>query len=132
LLDAGHVGRQRPLLGSKLACRFEGILHIALAASRLIPFEPALRLAETIERRLRLRATVPRAVGRGLLHRVGRFAQVSRRIAEILALLFALQLLEPPGGLLDLLRQLPLRVAAAATAAGRVLSRHPAQPLGFL
>ena len=50
---------------------------------------------------------------------------------QVLPLLLARQLLEPPRRLLDFLRELPLRVAAAAAACwpGR---RQPPLPLGFL
>ena len=51
---------------------------------------------------------------------------------EILTLLLARQLLEPPRGLLQLVGELALAAAATAAAVLLARGRHPALPLGFL
>ena len=89
------------------------ILHVTLAAPVLVLLQLLLRLPQLVERRGCLRAGILRPVGCCLAHRVRRVLELARRVLQILALLFARQLLEPPRRFLDFLGELPLRVAAA-------------------
>ncbi len=116
---------------SSCAC-LQRLLHVALAASRLVVLQLLLRLPELVERRLRLRAAVLRSVRRGLPHRVRRFLQLARGILQVLPLLLARQLLEPARRLFELLRELTLRVAAAAARLALACGRETALTLGFL
>src|SRR5213594_2680021 len=64
LIEAVHVGRHFFLFLRELFRLTQGALDVALAAAALVSFELLLRLAQTIERLLRLRAAVARSVRR--------------------------------------------------------------------
>src|SRR5262249_23933275 len=92
--------------------------------------EQPLGLLQLVERVLRLRTGVLRAIGRRFLHVVGRLLQPLRRFREVGALLallleIALQLLELARGFLHFVRHRALRRPRAAGAllllAGRAL-----------
>ena len=95
---------------------FLRILDVALRAIALVAIELVLRLAQRVERRRRLRAAVLRSVGRSLPHLLRRFAHLLRRRRQLRPLLFALQLLETPRRLIELVGELALALSAAATA----------------
>ena len=109
-----------------------GRLDVALRAIALVALEFLLRLAQLVERRRGLRAAVTRSVRRRLPHGLRRVAHLLGRVRQILTLLLARQLLQPPRGLLEFVGELTLAAAATAAAVLLARGRHPALTLGFL
>ena len=71
-------------------------------------FQPSLRSSSlTLARATTLR--------RGLPHGLRRLLQLPRRLFELAVVVLTRETLELAGGLLDLFRQVPLRLAATAT-----------------
>src|SRR5262249_52998077 len=106
---------------------------VAVAAAALAALEPLLRLAEPVQRFVRLRAAVARSIRRRAPHRVRRLLELPDRVVDVAALLLARELLQLPRRLLELFGELPLRVRAV-TAARRRLSglQRAALPLDLL
>ena len=104
------------LLARDLLGLLPGIPDVALGAAALALLELALRFLQPFERRRRLGRRRRVAIRRRPPHRVGRVAQLARRLRQIGAVLLARQLLEPACGFFDLLRQRPLLTVAAAAA----------------
>src|SRR5439155_559917 len=71
------------------------------------------------------------AARRGTPHRVGRFSHLPRRVEQLRTILLAGEPLEPPRGLLGLVRQGTLLRAAARGRGGAALLQPPLA-LGFL
>ncbi len=123
VLDVLLLGGHR--LGAPLRVLDVFLRAIGLAARQLI-----VGLPQLVERLLRLRAAVTRAVGRRAPHRVRRLLQLAREIAQILARHVARQLFETPRRLFDFGGELALALSAARRVlAGR---RHPPLTLGLL
>ena len=132
LLERVDVGGDFLLLLGQLFGLLLRALEVALATPALIAFELLLRLAQPVERLVRLRAAVLRSVGGRAPHRVGRVLQLLHRVVQLLPLLLVTrELLELPRGLFRFIRERPLRRAGSARAVLARL-RHPALPLHFL
>ena len=125
LLDLARFARE--LLGL-----LRRLLDVALAASTLIAFEPLLRLAQPFERGLRLCARRPGPLAAASFIAFAASCSCRSGVAESCALLVARELLEPTRRFFDFLRELPLRVAAAAAARALAARRHSPLPLGLL
>src|SRR5439155_1295303 len=107
-------------------------LQVALAAAALIALQPLLHFAEPIERLVRLRAAVLRAVGRRLTHRIGGFLHLLHRVVQLRPLLLiARELPQLPRGLFGFVGE---RALPGARIPRRALARlrHAPLPLHLL
>ncbi len=120
------------LLARELLGLLQRVLHVALGAARLRLLQPPLRLLEPLQRRGRLGAAALLAVGGRLAHRIGRLAQLPRRLHQLRPVLLARQLFEPARRFFRLVRELALLLTGAA-ARGLLPERGaPPLPLRFL
>ena len=112
LIERVHVGGDFLLFLGELLGLALRALEVPFATSALVAFELLLRVAQPIERLVRLRAAVLRSIGRCPTHRIGRILQLLHRVAELLALLLiARELFELARRLLRFFRQRALRGA---------------------
>ena len=118
LIEAVHIRRDLLLLARELLGLSLRALQVALAAAALVAFELLLRLAEPVERLVRLRAAVLRSVGRRAPHRVGRVLQLLHGVVQLLPLLLiARELLELARRFFRFVGERALRGARTAAAA---------------
>src|SRR5262249_46333207 len=100
LLERVGVGGAFLLLVRELLGLALRALEIALTAPALVAFELLLRLAQPVERLVRLGAAVFRSIRRRTPHRVGGVLQLLHRVVQLLTLLLV------PRELLELTRGL--------------------------
>jgi hypothetical protein len=107
-----------------------GVAHVALGPVTLRALQLALRFAQPLGRGrgLPLRAGI--TIGGRTAHGIGRIAQLSRRVGQILPVLVARETLELPRRFLRLLGERALQLAAVA--ARRLPGGHAALPFELL
>ena len=131
LLEAVDVRRDVFLFFRELFRLTQGVLNVAVAPARLVAFELLLHVAQLVQRVGRLGAAVPRSVRRRATHGVRGLLHAPHRIAKLLALLVARQLLQLARSLFELVGDRPL---VGARVPRRILARlrEAALALDFL